>query len=186
MTPFAPPEPLRNNHIPPAFRHSLPARAQRTGISRETSSNTAVVFDIGNDAEMQKHQGGGGMSEDEKRAMDEHKIIVGLREAVAHAAGNRDLSSVAAWVGRLVMINGEGLPGTHGEVGTVLAVDDTHWQPSAWVRVHEDRDYPAYRSVNLIWLDDVETGQQGPNWGSESAHPPALLDRYNRDDGGVD
>ena len=76
------------------------------------------------------------------------------------------LENVKGWLGRKVRINEDGLFGTHGEVGTVLAVDDTPWQPAAWVRVHEDRDYPAYRSVNLFWLDDIETGNQGPAWGT--------------------
>jgi len=76
------------------------------------------------------------------------------------------LDSVKDWLGRKVRINSEGIEGTQGEVGTVLAVDDTPWQPSAWVRVNEERDHPGYRSVNLFWLDDLETGEQGPNWGT--------------------
>ena len=78
----------------------------------------------------------------------------------------RDME-VADWVGRKVRIafESEG----SGEVGTVLAVDDTPWRPSAWVRVREDRDYAAYRSADLCWLIDVETGERGPTWGTEEA-----------------
>ncbi len=76
------------------------------------------------------------------------------------------LEAVADWVGRKVRIGPDGIGGTEGEVGTVIAVDDTPWQPSAWLRIREDRDYPAYRSVNLVWVDDVETGEPGPNWGT--------------------
>lgn len=74
------------------------------------------------------------------------------------------MSKVAEWVGRRVEIV-DGFEDSLGEVGTVLAVDDTPWRPSAWVRVHEDRDYPAYRSCDLCWLKDVATGDTGPVWG---------------------
>ena len=76
------------------------------------------------------------------------------------------LDKPSDWIGRKCRINDQGIDDTVGEVGTVLAVDDTPWQPSAWIRVHEDWSYPAYRSVNLVWLDDIETGETGPNWGT--------------------
>ncbi len=72
---------------------------------------------------------------------------------------------VSDWIGRAVEII-EGFAENIGETGTVLAVDDTPYRPSAWVRVHEDRDYPAYRSVDLCWLRDVATDERGPVWGT--------------------
>ena len=86
-----------------------------------------------------------------------------------HASGEPksfNPDKVSSWIGRKVRITDEGLKGTVGEEGTVLAVDDTPQQPSAWLRVREDRDYPSYRSVNLCWVKDVETNEDGPNWGS--------------------
>lgn len=77
------------------------------------------------------------------------------------------IDKVADWVGRKVRITTEGIDGTHGEEGTVLAVDDTPWRPSAWLRVHEDWKYPEYRSVDLCWVEDIETGEGGPAWGTE-------------------
>ena len=76
---------------------------------------------------------------------------------------------VADWVGRKVRIDFESPSAPSNEIGTVLAVDDTPWRPSAWVRVREGRDYPSYRSCDLCWLVDVETGERGPTWGTEEA-----------------
>lgn len=81
-------------------------------------------------------------------------------------SGKLDLTTVAAWVGRKVRIGPNGIAGTEGDEGTVLAVDDTPWQPSAWVRVYEDCNHPAYRSVDIAWLEDIETGEDGPTWGT--------------------
>jgi len=85
----------------------------------------------------------------------------------------RGMANANDWLGRRVRINDEGLQGTRGEVGTVLAVDDTPIRPSAWVRVDDGSGLPAYRSVNMSWLDDIETGEQGPAWGS-SDHGHAM------------
>lgn len=72
---------------------------------------------------------------------------------------------VKDWVGRKARIASEGAS-TDDAQGTVLAVDDTPYRPSAWIRIYEDRDYPAYRSVDLCWLTDIETGEEGPAWGT--------------------
>ena len=80
-----------------------------------------------------------------------------------------DPEKVADWLGRKVRITGDGIEGTHGEEGTVLAVDDTPRRPSGWVRVYEDEASPAYRSVDLCWLEDIETGEGGPVWGTGTA-----------------
>lgn len=69
------------------------------------------------------------------------------------------------WVGRRAEIV-DGFEENVGEIGTVLAVDDTPLRPAAWIRVYEDCDRPAYRSVDLCWLKDVETNETGPVWGS--------------------
>lgn len=71
----------------------------------------------------------------------------------------------ASWLNRSVKIV-DGIDGTIGEIGVVLAVDDTPYRPSAWVKVNIDRDYPAYRSCDLCWLQDIETGEDGPAWGT--------------------
>lgn len=76
-----------------------------------------------------------------------------------------DLENVSEWLGRSVKIV-NGIEGTNGEEGIVLAVDDTPFRPSAWVKVHLDRDYPSYRSCDLCWLEDMETGESGPAWGA--------------------
>lgn len=75
--------------------------------------------------------------------------------------------NVAYWVGRKVRIV-DGIEGTIGEEGTVLAVDDKPYEPAAWVRVYEDEDssHPCYRSCDLCWLEDIETGDCGPKWGT--------------------
>ena len=72
--------------------------------------------------------------------------------------------NVKSWIGRSVKIV-DGIDGTIGEEGVVLAVDDTPYRPSAWVKVHLDRDYPAYRSCDLCWLED-RAGEPGPAWGT--------------------
>jgi hypothetical protein len=76
------------------------------------------------------------------------------------------MDTPSEWVGRKVKIV-DGIDGTIGEVGTVLAIDDTPYRPSAWVRVHEDSDYPSYRSCDLCWLEDIETSESGPVWGTD-------------------
>jgi len=78
---------------------------------------------------------------------------------------DKAVTNIAEWVGRKVKIV-DGIEQNIGESGTVLAVDDTPYRPSAWVRVHEDSDYPSYRSVDLCWLEDIESGDGGPVWGS--------------------
>jgi hypothetical protein len=52
-------------------------------------------------------------------------------------------------------------------IGIVLAVDDTPEHPSAWVKVNLDREYPSYRSCDLSWLEDIDTGESGPVWGTD-------------------
>jgi hypothetical protein len=76
-----------------------------------------------------------------------------------------------AWVGRRVRIV-EGPSTEHGtcEIGTVICVDATDYRPSAWVKVEEVHgsgfrsEYPSYRSCDLCWLVDMETGDGGPVW----------------------
>ena len=79
----------------------------------------------------------------------------------------------AEWIGRKVMrsdcLDDKGL----GEA-IVLAVDDTAYAPSAWIKYRSrdegnewGRDYPAYRSIDLSDLVDIETGECGPRWGSK-------------------
>lgn len=75
------------------------------------------------------------------------------------------MSTASEWLNRKVEIV-DGIDGTIGEVGTVLAVDDTPHRPSAWVKVHEDRDSPSYRSCDLCWLKDLATGEVGAVWGT--------------------
>lgn len=70
----------------------------------------------------------------------------------------------ADWVHKLVKII-DGKPANIGEEGIVLAVDDTDYRPAAWVKVGLGRDYPSYRSVDLCWLEDKETGETGPVFG---------------------
>lgn len=72
---------------------------------------------------------------------------------------------ITDWVGRKVKIV-DGFEGSIGQVGVVLAVDDTPYRPSAWVKIKLERDYPSYRSCDLCWLEDVETEEQGPVWGT--------------------
>lgn len=84
--------------------------------------------------------------------------------------------SVADWVGRPVEIV-DGIDGTVGETGVVLAVDDTPYRPSAWVKVHLDRDYPAYRSCDLCWLRDIDTDDYGPAWGTGGPEADAIARR---------
>jgi hypothetical protein len=74
------------------------------------------------------------------------------------------LDKISEWVGRSVKIV-DGIDGTIGEQGIVLAVDDTPYRPSAWVKVRPDCDYPAYRSCDLCWLQDEATEEYGPVWG---------------------
>ncbi len=83
------------------------------------------------------------------------------------------------WIGRKAKIV-DGLDGTIGEVGTVLAVDDTPHRPSAWIRVLEDCDHPAYRSVDLCWLEDIETGETGVVWGTGGPAASMALRRAKR------
>lgn len=71
---------------------------------------------------------------------------------------------VADWIGRKVRIV-DGIDGTLGETGIVLAVDNTPAAPAAWVKVNQDAKYASYRSCDLRWLEDIETGENGPAWG---------------------
>jgi hypothetical protein len=70
------------------------------------------------------------------------------------------LTAVADWVHRSVRLVDD------APVGIVLAVDDTPYRPSAWLRFDHGRDYPAYRSVDLCDVVDVETSERGPVWGT--------------------
>jgi hypothetical protein len=75
------------------------------------------------------------------------------------------LENVEDWRGRYVTII-DGFPENIGEKGIVIAVDDTNWRPAAWVKVAEGLAHAQYRSVELCWLEDQETGETGPVWGS--------------------
>lgn len=49
----------------------------------------------------------------------------------------------------------------------VLAVDDTPYAPSAWIKYQAAAgSYPSYRSVDLSDLEDIETRESGPRWGT--------------------
>jgi len=73
---------------------------------------------------------------------------------------------VEKWIGKEVEIV-DGFKEILGERGVVLAVDDTHYRPSAWVKVSRNISGPAYRSCDLCWLKDLETGETGPVWGTK-------------------
>lgn len=77
---------------------------------------------------------------------------------------DRVLKTVAEWLGRRVTVS-TGADRALGE-GVVLAVDDTPYAPSAWVRFWAVTSHPMYRSCDLSDLDDVETGEPGPRWGT--------------------
>lgn len=75
---------------------------------------------------------------------------------------------VIEWVGRQVRRTDESEEEVLGPA-TVLAVDDTPYAPSAWIKypgTFAGRDYPTYRSVDLSDLEDIETGEGGPRWGT--------------------
>lgn len=91
------------------------------------------------------------------------------------------MMSPSEWVGRKVKTV-DGFDDNIGEVGTVLAVDDTPYRPSAWIRVHEDADYPSYRSVDLSWLEDIATGESGPVWGTGGPDASMARLRANRNE----
>jgi hypothetical protein len=75
------------------------------------------------------------------------------------------MNNPADWVGRRVTII-DGIEGTIGETGTVLAVDDTPYRPAAWVKVGNGR-YKGYRSCDLCWLQDIASGEFGPVWSTK-------------------
>ena len=75
------------------------------------------------------------------------------------------LEKVEDWRGRYVTII-DGFPENIGEKGIVLAVDDSNWRPAGWVKVAEGLGHAQYRSVDLCWLEDQQTGETGPVWGS--------------------
>lgn len=89
--------------------------------------------------------------------------VRGVARATADfiAAAIRGGEMTETWIGRRVRII-DGIDGTIGEEGTVLAEDMTDYRPSGWVRVYEDEKYQSYRSVDLCWLEDLATGETGP------------------------
>lgn len=93
------------------------------------------------------------------------------------------IDTVKDWLGRRVKIV-DGIEGTIGEEGVVLAVDDTPYRPSAWVRVYLDRDYPGYRSCDLCWLEDCQTAENGPVWGTGGPEADEATLRKRRADEG--
>lgn len=90
--------------------------------------------------------------------------------------------STESWIGRKVRRTDTDDDDVLGHA-IVLAVDDTDWAPSAWIKYPGrdeggKRDYPSYRSVDLSDLEDIKTGECGPRWGDnafqdEYAPPPA-------------
>lgn len=80
------------------------------------------------------------------------------------------LETVAAWLGRTVRYSEE-----PDREAIILAVDDTPYAPSAWIRFDSRR--PTYRSVDLSDLTHVETGESGPRWGTGGMEADAALDR---------
>lgn len=83
-----------------------------------------------------------------------------------------DLGIVASWVGRKVTY--ENPDDFAEEPATVLAVDDMPHAPSAWIKYDVD-GYVSYRSVDLSDLVDIETGEDGPRWGTGG--PAAEVER---------
>jgi len=77
---------------------------------------------------------------------------------------------VPDWVGRMVRRIDADDDDVLGQA-IVLAVDDTDYAPTAWIKYapkHSGRDCPFYRSIDLSNLEDVETGALGPRWGTNS------------------
>ena len=77
------------------------------------------------------------------------------------------LTKPADWLGRVVRRTDTNETALGDAV--VLAVDDTPYAPSAWIKYVErwsGRGHPSYRSVDLSDLLDVATGLGGPRWGT--------------------
>ena len=76
--------------------------------------------------------------------------------------------SVSDWVGLSVRRTDD----DEGEAlgpAIVLAVDDTAYGPSAWIKYSPtmgERSYPTYRSVDLSDLEEIGTEIGGPRWGT--------------------
>ncbi len=77
------------------------------------------------------------------------------------------LDTVSAWVGRKVRRTDDAEEFDVLGPAVVLAVDDTAYAPSAWIRYSEMSEYPAYRSMDLSDLVDIETDHSGPRWGTD-------------------
>jgi hypothetical protein len=81
------------------------------------------------------------------------------------AVSQFDPGVVASWVGRSV----KRTDSDEGDVlgpAVVLAVDDTNYAPSAWIKYGGNSRHPSYRSQDLSDLEDIETGAGGPRWGT--------------------
>lgn len=80
-----------------------------------------------------------------------------------------ELDNVSAWVGRRVRRTDDHEDSVLADA-VVLAVDDTPWRPSAWIK-YQRGEYPTYRSIDLCDLTDIATGEGGPAWGTPAAKP---------------
>lgn len=68
----------------------------------------------------------------------------------------------SAWVGRSVMIKGGCYPAMIGSSAVVIAVDPNHDKAMGWVKVDTGDDVSGYLTVELAWIEAVDTGERGP------------------------
>ena len=74
---------------------------------------------------------------------------------------------VKSWLGRRVQIvDGPSVSTGMEEFGIIICIDATDMTPSAWVKIVSDDDEatPRYRSCDLNWLVDIQTGDYGPSF----------------------
>ena len=71
---------------------------------------------------------------------------------------------VSWWVGRRVR-RVDTDEGNALGAAIVLAVDDTAYRPSAWIK-YDTREHPSYRTLDLCELQDIETEAYGVAWGT--------------------
>lgn len=94
------------------------------------------------------------------------------------------LAAPSNWVGRRVRRADNGDDAYLGDA-VVLAVDDTEYAPSAWIKYPcewtEKRCWPSYRSVDLSDLEDIETGEGGPRWGTPVGDVPEATAHTHKD-----
>lgn len=91
------------------------------------------------------------------------------------------MENVADWLGRAVRRTDEDESCLGPAI--VLAVDDTPYAPSAWIKYGDGRRHPTYRSVDLSDLIDVESGEGGPRWGTGGPDADIAMLREERGHG---